>query len=406
LLVDKYNVGYLKASGRTIELEKEIDKLINSARKSRGKTQFIPTDKKIVNWLGSDLTKRNLLMKEMTGEEITAAQRMDEIFREYYEWLSKRSVDKKFSSRFEDKYFPHVRRGFLEAWKESGFLKASKEAFDQFKQIERTLTILDEKTGEILPYEKWVGFTQFRTGELVPTENASKAFKSYITALEKARQFDEFIPEMMIYVHSLTPKALTPRGLKTNDSLQRFIKSWINSKKGRVQKQIVKPGSKVDWALRMGVAITRIKDLGLNIPIGIANIFGEQAGNITVLRAKYPIGVSRFTTKQGRAIIKKYESFIGRSFFDKMKEASTDVGDKLLEGIFGLFSEATRKGNQVFLLGSMTKEEFAKGTISVERLVLRALNLLLGGRLKLRLEDNIRSGPYLLLFQLRAMREN
>ena len=91
-------------------------------------------------------------------------------------------------------------------------MKAFGEAKDQFKQEERLLTILDEKTGDILPYQKWVGFAQFRTGGLVPTQNAAKAFKTYITALEKARQFDEFIPEIMVYVHSLTPRNLTARG--------------------------------------------------------------------------------------------------------------------------------------------------------------------------------------------------
>lgn len=362
LLVDKYNVSYLKATGRIIELEKEINGLIKASRKF----QLVPTDKNIIKWLEATMEERTAI--KLSSDEMKAAQKMDEIFKEYYDWLIKRASDKKFSSRFEDKYFPHTRRGFLEAWKEDGFLKGVKEAFDQFKQEERMMTILDEKTGEILPYQKWVGFAQFRTNKLVPTQNAAKAFKTYITALEKARQFDEFIPEIMIYVHSLTPKELTSKGLKMNNALQRFVKTWINSKKGRVQKQIVTPGGRMDWALRMGVAITRIKDLGVNIPIGIANIFGEQAGNLTMLRLKYPIGVARLVTPKGQAITKKYENFIGKTFWDKFTEASNTAGDQLLGGMFGMFGVASRKGNQIFLLGSMTPEEFAKGEISIERL--------------------------------------
>ena len=360
LLVDKYNISYLKATGRIIELEKEVDKLIKASRKF----QLVPTDKNIIKWLEAE----NRTGIRLTATELKAAQRMDEVFREYYDWLVKRAIDKKFISRFENKYFPHTRRGFLEAWKEDGFLRGVKEAFDQFKQEERMLTILDEKTGSILPYEKWVGFTKFRTDKLIPTQNAAKAFKTYITALEKARQFDEFIPEIMIYVHALTPKAMTPKGLKMNDALQRFIKSWINSKKGRVQKQIVTPGGKMDWALRMGVSLIRIRDLGLNVPIGIANIFGEQAGNLTMLRSSYPLGLARLATSKGRDIVKKYESFVGQSLWEKLTKASNNAGDTLLQGILGIFNVAFRRGNQVFLLGSMTNEEWTKGIISVERL--------------------------------------
>jgi len=372
LLVDKYNYSYLKANGRILEMERKSDELIKAARKSNPEGiggKVAPTDKNVVKWLEGDEAIKAGLAKTMTAEELKAAQYQDSIYKEYYDWLSKRELDKKFSSRFEDKYFPHTRRGFLEAWKEDGFLRAVKETKDSFIQEERLLTILDEKTKEILPYQKWVGFAQFRTGGLVPTQNASRAFKTYITALEKARQFDEFIPEIMIYVHSLTPRNLTARGVEMDDSIKRFIKSWINSKKGRTEKQIIKPGSKIDWALRTGVALTRIRDLGLNIPVGIANIFGEQAGNLTMLGAKnYSLGVGRLATKRGREITKKYANFVGKTFWEKLTEASNTAGDQLLGGIYGLFGASSRKGNQVFLLGSMTSEEFAKGAISLERL--------------------------------------
>jgi|GEM_PF-2901625 len=376
LLVDKYNISYLKANGRILELERESDELIKLARDSRQTTilekisqQVAPTDKYIVEWLEADEGNKKILEEKMTDKELAAAKYQDKIYHEYYDWLSRRAMDKKFSSRFEDKYFPHTRRGILEAWKEDGFIKAFSEAKNQFIQEEKLLTILDEKTKEILPYQKWVGFTQYRTDNLIPTKNAARAFKTYITALEKARQFDEFIPEVMIYVHSLTPRTLTTRGVEMDDSVKRFVKSWINTKKGRIEKQIVKPGGRMDWALRMGVAITRIRDLGLNIPVGIANIFGEQAGNLTMLGAKnYSSGVARRLTISGREIIKKYPEFIGKSFWEGLTEASNNIGDQFMSGFFGLFGAASRRGNEIFLLGSMTPQEYASKSISVERL--------------------------------------
>ena len=370
LLVDRYNESYLKASARIIELTDEVDALIQTARASRPRDipgRLVSTDAKIVAWLESN--NRAKVAEDMTEAELKAAQKMDEIFKEYYDWLARRETEKKFGSRFEDKYFPHVRRGFLEAWKESGFLNAVKEAFDQFKQTEKLLTILDQKTGAILPYQKWVGFAQFRTGGLVPTRNAAKAFEAYVTALEKARQFDEFIPEIMVYVHSLTPKGLTARGVELDDSLVQFVKTWINSKKGRVASQIVKPGSKTDWALRMGVALTRMRDLGLNVPVGIANVFGEQAGNVTMLGpVAYAKGLARLATSKGRAIAEKYPNFVGRSIWTELNRSANTAGDKLLGGIFALFAESARRSNQVFLLASMTPGEYVSGEISTARL--------------------------------------
>lgn len=371
LLVDKYNVSYLRAAERAIKLERENDKLVRAARKSRSTSilqKLIPTDKKIREWLEAEPAERIKLVKEMTLEELKVAEFQDIYFKEVYDWMGKRELERNFSSRFEDKYYPHIRRGFLEAWKDDGFIKAFGEATKQFRQDEDMMTILNEKTGEILPFQKWVKFEQFRSGELIPSQNVALSFKTYVHAIEKAKQFDEFIPEMMIYAHTLSPRLTTARGIEMDDRIQQFFKKWINSKKGRVEKQIITPGSKADWALRTSVALLRIRDLGLNLATQVASTVGEQAGNVIMLRTKYPIGVARLATAQGRAITKKYENFVGKSIYERFTEASADVGDKLMTGIMGLFGSATRKANQTFLLSMMTKEEFQSGIISVERL--------------------------------------
>jgi len=371
LLVDKYNVSYLKAAERSIKLERENDKLIRAARKSRKQPilqKLIPTDNKIRSWLEAEAEGRVALAEKMTPEEVKAAEFQDKYFKEIYDWMGKRELERNFTSRFEDKYYPYIRRGFLEAWKDEGFIKAFGEAMKQFKQDEAVMNILNEKTGEILPYQKWVKFEQFRSGGLIPSQNAALSFKTYVHAIEKAKQFDEFIPEMMIYAHTLSPRLTTARGVEMDDRIQQFFKKWINSKKGRVEKQIITPGSKGDWALRTSVALLRIRDLGLNLATQIASVVGEQAGNIIMLRTKYPLGVARLATKQGQAITKKYENFVGKSIYDRFIEASNDVGDKLMTGMMGLFGEASRKANQTFLLSMMTKEEFKAGVISVERL--------------------------------------
>src|SRR3990167_4495564 len=98
LLIDKYNVSYLNATSRIIELEKENTFLIKAARQSRKLgigEKLAPTDKKIVEWIEASPESRGLLAKEMTPAELKAGQRMDEVFREYYDWLVKRSTENK-----------------------------------------------------------------------------------------------------------------------------------------------------------------------------------------------------------------------------------------------------------------------------------------------------------------------
>lgn len=383
LMIQKHNMADMEASSRVKELVDMNDHFVKQARSSTSEgmlsnivEHIAPVDKKISKWLEANENEKLSLAENMTKEELNAAEFQRSIYKEYYDSFVKDAVENKFSSRFVDNYFPHARRPFFESWEEDGVVKAFKESFDKFKQEEKLATILDSKTGDILPFEKWVGFKQFRTGELVPSKNTARSFKMYVSALEKARQFDKYIPEIEIYVHSLSPKGLTARGVELDDSFKRFVKTWINSKKGRIEKQIVKPGGKLDWALRGGTTLVRIHDLGFNIPLGVANIFGEQAGNLTMMGSKnYSLGLARLATPKGIEITKQYENFVGKTFWDTLTEASNTAGDQLLAGMFGSFGFGSRKGNQVFLLGNMTPEEFESGKISLERLARLKTNM-------------------------------
>ena len=371
-MVLRKNKTFLESNARIIELSDEADKLIKLARRSRKEgtilERLVPTDPQIVKWLEADTKARTKLAEKMTSEELRAAQYMDSVFREYYDYLVRRNAGKKLS-RFEDKYFPHIRRDFFEGWKEDGFLKAWKELFDKYAQDSKYLNILDEKTGKILPYQKWIGFTQFRTDKLVPTKNAAKAFEGYITSLEKARGLDAMIPEMMAYVHVLTPKGMTKTGLKLDDRLKTFVKEWINVNKGRKPKRFFAPGSRVDLVMRASMAVTRMLDLGFNFTTQLGAPLGEKAANITMLKPKaYATAMARITTKQGRAIVNKYENFVGRSFFKDLARASDSAGDKLMSGMFAIYHMAARNANETFLLGKLTPNEFKTGIVSTKRL--------------------------------------
>lgn len=376
VMVDNVSRSTVEAGIRYHEIKNKTEDLINAARKSRARSFFdrlVPTDQMIFDYLEADAPGKIEFAARMTAEELKAALYIQETYAQVRDYLIEQETLKKYRSN----YITHVRRSFLEAFKENnrdqglfkGLVGAVKEIFESYQQEQAYFNILDAKTGEVLPLEKFFKFSMQRSGNLVPSKNVAKAFLAYMQTYEKKRQLDSFIPKLDIFAHVLTSQEMTSRGLIKNDTLQTFVKKWLNTKKGRaVDTAIANPGDRVDWFLRSGIAFTRLLDLGLNIPVGLASNLGAQTAVFVPLGTKnYTIGVKRSYTKKGKEIIKKYEGMIGESFISKMHDASRDIGDKFTQGIYGLFSIADRKAKATFLLGSMTKEEFEKGELSPDR---------------------------------------
>lgn len=369
VMVEEVHRGQLDAEAKLLQLKTQVIDVIDAARKSRPRSIFeriVPTDKRVFAWLEAGGDDKLKLAQDMTAEELRAAQFIRDLYSEARDYLVQRQV----LGKFKENYITHVRRDFLEAWKESGLVRAVAELMEAHKQEEAFFNILNQKTGDVLPLEKFFQFSMRRAGMVEPTKNVAKAVTNYFKAFHKKQALDSLIPKLEIYVHSLTPPKETSRGLPFNDSLRRFVHEWINTKKGRVvDLRIVEPGGPVDWGLRMGIAFTRILDLGLSIPVGVASQFGEQAANIVMMGTKnYTKGLARLATKRGRSLTKEYAAFVGEPLLRQLHDASRTIGDKLLTGIFGLFSAATRRANQVFLLGSMSDVEWRVGKIELNRL--------------------------------------
>lgn len=390
LMVQEKNKAFLNAEMTVLDAKERVDELFDAARKSRKRgvvDRLIPTDNLIFKWLESPDADKLKLAEDMTHEELEAAMYIRDQYAEMRDYLLQQKVLKKFRSD----YITHIQRGFLEAWKEegtyvkgmvsgekqgrirragSGLLAAFKEVFKKYVQEEAYFNILDQATDQVLPLEKFFQYSMHRTGELVPSKNVAKAFTQYLSTFEKKKALDSIIPKLDIYVHSLTPKRLTPRGLEFDASLKKFFKEWMNSKKGRVTSNaLIKPGGKMDFALRTGVALTRILDLGLSIPVGIASNLGAQAAVYRGLGEKaYALGQMRMLSKQGRDIVHTYRAFAGEPVYAKARSSTSTLGDNLMSGVFGLFSLADRKARQVYLLGKMTPEEFKAGKLSTDKL--------------------------------------
>lgn len=391
IMVEDTSKALANANVRYFEFKDKLNTLMQRARASKSRSfvdRLVPTDDIIFDYLDSDSGTKLTLSSKMTGDELNAARFIQEKYAEVRDYL----VSKGQLDRYRTNYITHIERGFLEAMRDAvkpkyingkkistgnvikrttqGILQGLKEMLNEYKQQEAVFNIMNEKTGEVLPLEKFFKFSMKRTGELVPTKNVSKAVLAYMQAFEKKAALDSIVPKIDIYAHSITPNGMTQRGLDLDDKIKRFVKEWLNTKRGRVvDVKFVTPGGPVDWAIRSLIAFTRMIDLGINVPVGLASNVGEQV--MTVINigfAKTALGATRALTPQGRKISQKYAGFVGERMIDKLRDTSKNIGDKFSESIFGLFSAASRRANIEHLLGSMTPQEFAKGEISAKRL--------------------------------------
>ena len=369
LMVTEMNKKLLQAEARVHEVENEIFRLAKASEKSRGRSitrKLIPQDTQIIAYLEASEDVKPSIAKEMTPEQLDLAHFMGQYFNSALEYLIKtKSLDKG-----RENYFVHIRRSFLETLKDDGLGSAVMNVFKDYQEQEMVFNILDGDTGNILPLEKFFQFSLRRTGALTPTQNVVKAFLAYSRTFEKKVTLDEAIPKLDIYAQSLTPKMTTTRGLELDRSLKKFVYQYVNNKKGRqIDFGFVKQGDKVDLSIRALRTFTTLLDLGLSLPVGVASFIGEQAANFTMLGEKgVVLGTKRGLTKKGKVILEKYEAFVGRSVWEEFTQPGKEIGERVMEGMFGLFHQATVTANKQFLLASLSKSEYDSSTISDERL--------------------------------------
>lgn len=366
VVVRKINGSLVEGNIRFAQFEDELDNLLNAARKSkpRGITQrAVPTDDAIFKYIESP--NKEELVDTLTPEELQAANFLIDRYAEAKEYLLRENV----MNKYVQDYVTHIRRSGLEAYKQDGLVSAIKETFSQYRIDQANFNIINEKTGNVLPLEKFFAFAQQRTGGLTPTQNIARASKAYFMAFERKRALDAIVPELQAYVQSVTPTRKTPKGLDFDPSLKNFLKTYINNKRGRPATLIFNPGTAPDVVLRGITAATRLRDLGLSLPNFAAANVGEQVSTFIQQGTKqYATGIRRMNTRQGKAIIEKYRGFVGRSPWKEISDTSKNFPDKMMTMMLSGFHDASVRANKQGLLGALTPEEFKTGVISPERL--------------------------------------
>lgn len=368
-LVDETNGSLLDAEQRFYQVETEIDELVKKARESRPRAavdKLIPSDKVVFEYLEATAEDKPVLAENLTPAELDLAAYMQQRFLQYRDYLIQHGTMEKY----QENYITHIRRGFLETWKEDGLLNAFKEVFKQYQEDEATFRILEDDTQNILPLEKFFQFAMHRSGDLKPSQNVSKAFKAYAKAMYKKQALDKIVPALDIYAHALAPKGLTPRGLEMDRRLVKFVHEWVNNKKGRRSSLggILPQGGAVDLGLRAVDALVTFLDLALNIPVSATVAVGENVATMANLGPQqYTRGVARWSSEKGKRIIEENRSLIGKDPWLDLSNTADDIGDKFHKGLFLLFAKSSEMANKIHLLGAMTDQEWAAGQITSER---------------------------------------
>jgi len=384
-IVNRTQTHMLVGETNYLQVQNKINELAQASNKSRERgvlgsvrQAIIPKHQEIVDYLEAPMTDKSAFSEKLTKEELDYANYIQQYYSEAYDHLVR--IKELYGSRYVDQYFTHIRRNFLEAWSDDGFVKAMREWFTSQKEDMAIANIIDQDTGQILPKSKFFQYTLQRTGDLEPSKNVTRVFLQYAKAFERKRMFDEMIPEVDIYTQSLTPQNLTPKGLEMDRSLKTFIKKYLNNKKGRRENfgGIIKQSGPADILVRMGNTMVSLIDLGLSLGPSVASSVGEQVmtyqalGKINYTKAwkrrLWDTGIKRMTDKNANKILKEAEPFIGRNIWTELAEPDQGIMDRGMKTIFGAFSQSTVEANKLFLLGRITKEELASGKLSSERL--------------------------------------
>ncbi|HOG13248.1 MAG TPA: hypothetical protein PLR47_09620, partial [Smithellaceae bacterium] len=377
ILVEQMTQSYLGAQLRAHEIENRVYELARKSEKSRDRgiiDRMIPQDDLIMAFLEAPMDRKAAIVEQMTPEQIDFANYMQQYFAGALEYL----IATKSIERGRENYFVHIRKTFLENLKDGGLKKAVSEIFKTYQQDQMVFNILDDDTGKILPLEKFFQFSLQRTDTMDPTRNVTKAFLTYVNTFEKKKMYDAIIPKLDIYAQALTPTRYTPRGLEIDRSLKTFVNKWINNKKGRRISfdSTLRQGGPLDVGIRALRAFTTILDLGLSPVVQTAAFLGEQVTNAAMLGIKaMAIGTARMRTAQGKAILKKYESWVGRSLWEEFTVPGKEITERLSHALFAGFHLSSVFANKQFLLASLTEQEWATGEISTERLAEMRLDM-------------------------------
>lgn len=356
-----------------LQIEGKLNELAKASRlskKRRISDKLVPQDKIVFQYLETPRQEKDLFARDMkmTKEELEYAQFVEALYRKWRDVL----IDKGTLKKWREAYITHTSRSFFETWKDDGFIRAIRDWTKEFGDQRIDFDAIGP-TGEVLGLEKFFKYSLAREGGLIPSKNVSKVVMQYANSFYKKQALDAMIPKMEAYTFSLqrpqrfgTPKDPTMIGI--DGKLRRFVREWLNNKKGRRVEYIISQGGQLDSSLRALKLFISLKDLGINIISNTANFAGAGMSNFFGLSTKNFIkGGTRSLKKKGRRILREYPGVVGRPPFRDLINSANDVGDTFTAGMFYIMQELAYRAKGQFFLGSLTRDEYLSGIISSKR---------------------------------------
>ncbi|MHA1401531.1 MAG: hypothetical protein ACTSQE_14370 [Candidatus Heimdallarchaeaceae archaeon] len=384
-VVDNIISAEIETKKSALNQHKKIQSLANKARRSRIKKQsvlktisqtVIPTDDVVFGYIEAFDKTSYARENDMTKEEIAYGNEVIAFNRMAYQHLSE-NYD--FTSRFgefkEKDYMVHIRRGFLEAVKDSGIKKAFGEVLSDQREAELAMSILDGKTGQIVPFEKWSPYMQFREGDMRPTMNVAKAHLVYVNTFFRKQNIDKFVPKLMM-VLSLRDTLLnqTDSDIKIDGGVKGFIKQYINNARGRKIDGLgfIRQGSKFEAFLHQAISATTLLALGGRLAVGLSSAVGEFVATTTSVitnPSKLATGLTRmFDTKKSKEVFEKQKHYIGLSPIEELLDPTKNIPEKLVDILMILFSIGRYQSHKFALKAGMTKEQWRRGELTNDEL--------------------------------------
>ena len=372
-MVDTIKTAEIKNQVKYFNEREKLYRLGKLALKSRKRVlkRLIPRQKELMEYLEAEELVKVKLAKTLTPEEINLAEGIEDFYRRAYNWLLVNQELK--TSRFADsQYVFHSKRPLSELLvdiPETGIKSAIKDLLNRWRLDEAQFKILDSKTGEILRMKKFFRQTLYRTGELTPSKNIIKSTDIYMQQFFKKMAIDESVPVIETLAMALRPKGKTKEGLLLNNSLMKFVKEYLNTKKGRTLNIGIPQGGKMDTVIRFVNQLITLRYIALNMPLQFAAIVGETTAKTVALgNRKMILANARKLTPRGRRILKKYKPYTGEGVLEDLFQPARNIGENVNMLMYGLFKWSRKVTRQDILLGNMTKAEFKAETIGSKRL--------------------------------------
>lgn len=343
LLFDKREL-FKKDLGK---FEQESNALIRKARQSRGH-QLVRQDTQVIDYLEGK-TK----LESLTKPEQELATYLRKWFKDVEPVMTNKNA--------RENYVTHVKRGFLETWKQEGFWEGAKNLFKETDKNWESQVIADIDL--MMAKEKFNPFAITRKGGMPYTKDLGKILETYGKIFFLKKHFDTVRPGINMLNNILGKEGMIPE----KNFLKRYTKKMVGENIDNLTPPMLK---KVSSAL---VKFTGMRFLAWNIPAGIINTAAGITDNFIYLKTKEVFaGNKRFETKQGQKIIKD----------------NNVVDVENLEGAIGLRQQIGKSLDMLLFLpmrggwrlpwgehyiqgsaylGMLTKQEFNSGKVTLAR---------------------------------------